>query len=405
MQEQAKEIETLKNQVTSLAELNDFFGKVKATGENSATYYACMDIRCKAAAKIPIKVLQQGEHGTILRADHAVYRMLHDRPNQLCTAYDFKFATEFQRLEYGNAYWLPVYNLAGRLAQIQLLDSQKVTIQINSALEPWQPGYLLYYYSGPSGMRILTPDEILHFKNYSKDGIHGRSVRQQIMDVIQAEESGQSLLKSKYESGLIDPLIVEADVDLSDKKRKQAVIKKFSGFRGVEHAGEVIPIPPDFKVQQLSTKLVDSQFFEMQGLTTKRIANGFGVPGFMLNDLDGGHLLQHPAAERPLLFRHHAVHLHPVRGGDGRQAVHYIRAPSGDFCPVQRGRHASQRHQEPVRRLFCGHFRRIYENQRGAGKRKPSLCGGYRPAADWQRRICPPGPAGGTVHQWNTEGR
>ena len=287
MQEQAKEIETLKNQVTSLAELNDFFGKVKATGENSATYYACMDIRCKAAAKIPIKVLQQGEHGTILRADHAVYRMLHDRPNQLCTAYDFKFATEFQRLEYGNAYWLPVYNLAGRLAQIQLLDSQKVTIQINSALEPWQPGYLLYYYSGPSGMRILTPDEILHFRNYSKDGIHGRSVRQQIMDVIQAEESGQNLLKSKYESGLIDPLIVEADVDLSDKKRKQAVIKKFSGVRGAEHAGEIIPIPPDFKVQQLSTKLVDSQFFEMQGLTTKRIANGFGVPGFMLNDLDG----------------------------------------------------------------------------------------------------------------------
>ena len=276
MQEQAKELETLKNQVTSMSELNEFFSQLRATGDNSATYYACMDIRCKAAAKIPIKVLQQGEHGTVLRADHVVYRKLHDQPNKLYTAYDFKFATEFQRLEYGNAYWLPVYNLAGRLDQIQLLDSNKVTIQINSALEPWQPGYLLYYYSGPSGMQILTPDEILHFRNYSKDGIHGRSVRQQIMDVIQAEESGQNLLKSKYESGLIDPLIVEADVDLSDKKRKQAVIKKFSGFRGAEHAGEIIPIPPDFKVQQLSTKLVDSQFFEMQGLTTKR-----------LNDLDG----------------------------------------------------------------------------------------------------------------------
>ena len=38
MQEQAKEIETLKNQVSSLAELNDFFGKVNDNFNNQAAF-------------------------------------------------------------------------------------------------------------------------------------------------------------------------------------------------------------------------------------------------------------------------------------------------------------------------------------------------------------------------------
>ena len=37
---------------------------------------------------------------------------------------------------------------------------------------------------------------------------------------------------------------------------------------------------------QLETKLVNSQFFQMQGLTTRHIANAFGVKSFQLNDME-----------------------------------------------------------------------------------------------------------------------
>ncbi len=48
----------------------------------------------------------------------------------------------------------------------------------------------------------------------------------------------------------------------------------------------MIPIPTDFKIEQLETKLVNNQFFELQGLTTRQIANAFGVKGFQLNDME-----------------------------------------------------------------------------------------------------------------------
>ena len=39
-------------------------------------------------------------------------------------------------------------------------------------------------------------------------------------------------------------------------------------------------------MEQLETKLVNNQFFELQGLTTRQIANAFGVKGFQLNDME-----------------------------------------------------------------------------------------------------------------------
>lgn len=82
-----------------------------------------------------------------------------------------------------------------------------------------------------------------------------------------------------------DPIIVTYTGDL-DNVRSQAIKKKFSSLGGAQNAGQVIPIPTDFKVQALETKLVNSQFFELNGLTTRHIANGFGVKSFQLNDME-----------------------------------------------------------------------------------------------------------------------
>ena len=62
--------------------------------------------------------------------------------------------------------------------------------------------------------------------------------------------------------------------------------RKFENLGGVRNAGKVIPIPSQFRVSQLSTKMVDNQFFELQGLTARHISNAFGVKGFQLNDLE-----------------------------------------------------------------------------------------------------------------------
>ena len=257
---------------------------VRQADLTAATYYACMQIRCNAIAKIPFKVYQKDGDGAE-PVEHSLSELLKFRPNMFTTPHDFLWATEFQRLEYGNAYWCYDFS-GGRINGIYLLNSPSVEIIIDNT-KLLSNNYSVYYvYSDSRSGQIIYPaEQIVHFRNFSADGIRGTPIKKYISAVISQEKSAQQVVREKYENGLQDPLIVTYTGDLSDAKSMQ-IKKKFANMGGIQNAGKVIPIPTDFTVQQLETKLVNSQFFELNGLTTRHIANAFGVKSFQLNDME-----------------------------------------------------------------------------------------------------------------------
>ena len=251
----------------------------------SSTYYACMRIRCDALAKLPIKVMQHYEKGGAQKLrTHELWALLSLRPNPNMTAYDLLWATEFQRLDYGRAFWVVKINSKGKREGIYLLDSSLVEIWIDNTV-PADNQKVYYIYNDPiKGRLIYKPESIVCFKNFATDGVYGKGIRQYLVDIIQHENDATAVLHDKYESGLQDPIIVQYVGDLNEAL--QAKIKrKFNSLGGTKNAGKVVPIPSEFKVSQLETKLVNSQFFELQGLSERQIANAFGVKSFQLNDL------------------------------------------------------------------------------------------------------------------------
>lgn len=257
---------------------------IKSSMLMSSTYYACMQIRCNALAKMPIKILKRDDTGTQPQIDLQLYDLLKTRPNKFVNAHDFIWATEFFRLEYGNAYWVKDF-YKGEITALYLLDSRNVEIVYDNIGILSSNKMVYYLYQDPHyGQVIYTEDEIVHLKNYSLDGIKGRGIKKYLVDTINTEKSGQNVLKERYDKGLQDPLVVTYTGDLSPSLRNK-IKKKFESIGGTASAGKVIPIPEDYKVEQLETKLVNSQFFELQELTTRRIANAFGIKSFQLNDM------------------------------------------------------------------------------------------------------------------------
>lgn len=251
----------------------------------SSTYYACMLIRCNAIAKLPLKLMKETGNGSVKAVEHPSYMLLHKRPNQQTTLHDFLWATEFQRLEYGNAFWLPVYQ-NGVLDGVYLLDSLRVQIMIDDQSILGKENSVYYLYNDPKrGQIIFTRDELLHFKNFSKNGIVGTSIKKYMSDVIESEQYARKIIKNKNRTGLQDPVVVHYSGDLNSEKRNK-IQKKFAEIGGAKNAGKVIPLPIDFDIKQLETKLVSNQFFQLQGLTTRQIANAFGVKSFQLNDME-----------------------------------------------------------------------------------------------------------------------
>lgn len=269
-------------------EIAEFFGRNQDDEKlRSATYYACMQIRCNSLAKLPLKVMKTDGDNTLVDTQHQLYRLLHDRPNPYMSAHDFLWQTEYERLGYGNAFWLPVDDGKGRIVEIYPLRASRVSIMIDDVgVLSEQKNAVYYVYSdSKDGPIPFKSDEILHFKHFALDGIKGTPVAQYLADVVGNERRSTKVMKDKYESGLHDPILVQYVGDLGDAKQQQ-IKNKFARLGGAENAGKVIPIPTDFKVDQLETKLVNSQFFQLQGLTSKHIANAFGVKSFQLNDLD-----------------------------------------------------------------------------------------------------------------------
>ena len=282
--------ETSESSKTSFASLMEYFDNsgildsVNAPNLTASTYYACMLIRCNSIAKIPFKVYKQdGDGAEIIK--HSLSELLKFRPNFYTTAHDFIWATELQRLEYGNAFW--VYDFQhGKINGLYLLDSRNVDIVIDDKRIISDKHYVYYLYNDTKqGTLIYPADRIVHFKNFSAGGIKGTPIKTYLRDVIAQEKAAQQVVKEKYEKGLQDPIVVTYTGDLS-KDKTNAIKKKFANLGGAKNAGRVIPIPTDFDVKQLETKLVNSQFFQLNGLTTRHIANAFGVKSFQLNDME-----------------------------------------------------------------------------------------------------------------------
>lgn len=278
---------TEKTGFESLMEYFDNSGILDALRQSdltAATYYACMQIRCNALAKIPFRIYRKNGDGAET-IDHNLSELLKFRPNMFTTAHDFLWATEFQRLEYGDTFWVYDYS-DGEINGLYLLNTPSMEIVIDNR-KLLSSRYAVYYvYSDSRNGQIIYPaDQIIHFRNFSADGIRGTPIKKYISDVIAQEKSAQRVVKEKYANGLQDPLIVTYTGDLSDAKSAQ-IKKKFANLGGVQNAGKVLPVPADFDVKQLETKLVNSQFFELNGLTTRHIANAFGVKSFQLNDME-----------------------------------------------------------------------------------------------------------------------
>lgn len=270
--------------VVTLQQLNDFFNRqgfssaLAKNNLNAATYYACMLIRCNALAKVPFKVYERDGDGA-KESDHYLNKLLKLRPNRFMTAHDFFWASEFQRLSTGNTFW--VYSFRrGKIEEVYLLDSNYVEIIVDNAGILSSPNSVYYLYTDPRSSRqvIYTSDRIVHHKYFSTDGIKGNSIQKYLVDVLSQEKYAQQVVNEKYSHGLQDPIIVTFTGDL-DKTRAAQIKKKFANLGGAQNAGTVIPIPTDFGVQQLETKLVNSQFLSstVSLLDTSRTPSGSRV--------------------------------------------------------------------------------------------------------------------------------
>lgn len=254
---------------------------------SEATYFACMKVLSEAIGKLPLKLLQYNEkNGVETARKHALYKILHSRPNPYMTASTFWSTVEFNRNHYGNAYvWIQG---AGSNMKLWILPSTDVEVWYDDAkILADQPDIYYLYSAGGQNYRFGS-EEILHFKSSNTlDGVLGISVQDQLKTTIGGAIKSQKLLNKMYKSGFTAKAVLNYTGSLSDAnveelvKMTEAYGKGELADKGIEN---VIPIPLGFNLTPLNVKLADNQFIEVKQYTALQIASAFGIKPYQIGD-------------------------------------------------------------------------------------------------------------------------
>jgi len=267
--------------------------EISYRGKNAlkeATVFACIRILADAVGKLPIKTYQDKE-GKQSAAGHYLAPLLKLRPNPWMGSRDFFKCLEVQRNIHGNAYaWLEIKTKgrnAGRVTGMYPLDATRVKIYIDDVgLLPGK-GKLWYTYTDNKGTEYrIDPDEMLHFKGLTFDGIVGLTPLEQLKSTIENAGAASQYLNNSFKTGLQTKGIIHYVGDLSPDAQKTFREKFESMASGLKNANRVSLLPIGYQFQPLSLTMHDAQFLENTQLTIKQIAAAFGVKNHQLNDLD-----------------------------------------------------------------------------------------------------------------------
>lgn len=254
---------------------------------SEATYFACMKVLSEAIGKLPLKLLKYNEkNGVETARKHALYYLLHDRPNPYMTSTSFWSTVEFNRNHYGNAYvWIQG---AGEKMKLWILPSSSVQVLYDDAKILADQPDLYYLYSGGGKLYRFGSEEILHFKSSNTlDGIIGVSVQDQLKGTIGGGVKSQKMLNKMYSSGFTAKAVLNYTGSLSDAnvqelvKMTEAYAKGELSNEGVEN---IIPTPLGFNLTPLNVKLADNQFIEVKQYTALQIASAFGIKPYQIGD-------------------------------------------------------------------------------------------------------------------------
>lgn len=248
------------------------------------TYFTCMRILTDTISKLPLKLYQETTDGTSKSTNHPLYHLLKLRPNKYMSSSDFWKAVEFNRNHYGHSIVYIDKDKNFNIRGLYPLDMEDIEIWIDDK------GIInrdkAIWYVIPSKRIKLRYDEVLHFKGLTKNGLEGISARDVLRAKLESGKSGARFVENYFKNGLFAKGIVQYTGDLSPEGINRLKERFATMAGGIDNAGKVLPMPLGFEFKPLNQNMVDSQFLELNQLTSLQIAGAFGIKPHQLNNLE-----------------------------------------------------------------------------------------------------------------------
>jgi HK97 family phage portal protein len=249
------------------------------TATTITAVWACVRIIAQNIATIPIFVYKRSADGTDKKKypQHALHKLIHDKPNRLMTAAIWKFVAVAHLCLWGNHFSLIDWLLDDPVSMWPLDPSRMRIVLLPS-------GDVQYEYATAQGTKIYNSDDILHLRIFSLDGIVGLSPIQQCKRAvglsIAAEEFGTSLYNAQGRPS--GTLSMEGELDAEGQKRlRESWEQLHSG-----QMGRVAILEGGMEYAPITMNMNDVQYIQNRKFQVQDIARIFGVPPHLIQEID-----------------------------------------------------------------------------------------------------------------------
>lgn len=250
------------------------------TAESISAIYAAVAAISETVASLPLDVYRRTADGREKARNHPLYELLHNQPNELQTALEFREQMQRNVLLRGNGYAEVIWSPAGVPEALKPLHPDNVNVLLTSNDK------LLYEVSDRFGrIRRLLPDEMLHLRYHTDDGVLGRSPIAVARDTVGLALAERTHGAKMFEQGTKLSGVIETQPGTTKAQAGDIRDSWATGQAGVNNHGKTAVLPSGATFKTVSMTLEDAEWIEARRLSVEEVARLFRVPPVLIGDL------------------------------------------------------------------------------------------------------------------------
>lgn len=247
----------------------------------SATY-ACVRVATDSVAQLPLMLNRREGERRVPDRSNPLFRLLHDRPNEWQTSFEWRELMQRDIELRGNGYSLIVRGVADRIQELIRLHPDRVECQQDDGTLA-----VSYVYTRPDGTKVpFQRRDILHVRGMGDNGLCGLSPialhRETVGDALALRRHG-----SRFFSNGAKPLgALEPSATMGEESVRAFRRDWESAYAGGDNAFRTLILPRGMAYKPISITMEDAQWLEARKFSVTEICRIFRVPPHMIADLD-----------------------------------------------------------------------------------------------------------------------
>lgn len=246
-----------------------------ATAEGISAVYACVSAISETIGSLPLAVYRKTDAGREKAPDHALYRVLHDQPNDRQSALEFREQMTAHMLLRGNAYARIVRGGDGQVRQLIPLHPDRVRV-----LE-LENGRIGFEVTTGDKVERLTQDEVFHLRHRSDDGVVGVSPITRAKGVLELADAEARHGLDTFTNGSKLLGVLKAPGRLNATQR-QSIATAWQSFK----AGGTPVLDDGLDYAPVSMTLEDAEWIEARKFSVIEVARLFRVPPVIIQSME-----------------------------------------------------------------------------------------------------------------------